>query len=81
MGYGKKNTDKNELHILERIKEVEKIVVGESYHLRKMLRQEGNTVFDEVHDVKVSKFENGIITDEETGETFNFSEFEVFKRK
>ena len=81
MSYFKKNNDKHTSYILERIKEVDKLIVGQEYHLRKMIRIEGNTVFDEVHDIKVAQIENGIIKDETTGESFVFSDFEFFKRK
>jgi len=81
MSYFKKNNDKHTSFILVRIKEIDSLVVGEEYHLRKMIRIEGNTVFDEVHDIKIASTENGVIKDEYSGDSFVFSDFEFFKRK
>lgn len=81
MSYFRKNNDNRTSFILVRVKEIDSVVVGEEYHLRKMIRIEGNTVFDEVHDIKVASIDNGVIKDENSGDSFVFSDFEFFKRK
>jgi hypothetical protein len=79
MGYGKKYSNEDEGFILERVKDLSKLVIGTKYHLRKIIRQEGNVIFDEVHDIVLDKIENEFLFDKDTGE--KYSGFEIFIRR
>ena len=83
MSYGKKSED-NELLILERIKDYSSLTSGKQYQLRKFISQEGMIVFNDVYDIILKEYVNGIVIEQDTNIEFNIGpgEFEIFfKRK
>ena len=81
MSYHRKREEKTAWSILERVKDHSKLVPGNAYHLRKVLKRDGNTIIDEVHDIVFEKLEDGFLIEQETGNKFSASEFEIFVRK
>lgn len=79
MSYHSKHTEKQSW-LLERIKDYSKLVSGSNYHLRKMIEQKDNVINDEVHDIVLKEFKEGILITQEN-EEFAVSEFEIFFRK
>ena len=78
MSYGHKKKESS--GIIERIKDTATLVPGNHYHLRKMIRQEGNTVWDEVHDIVLKEVKEGFLIEQDTEEQFSSTEFEIFQR-
>lgn len=77
MGYKSKNKT-SQGSILSRVKDLTTLVVGNSYHLRKHLSQEGMVIKDEVHDI-IFKELSGIDVIDSDGN--KYSGFEIFIRK
>lgn len=83
MAYVKKSSD-DEGCILQRVKDYTTLVTGNKYQLRKMIRQEGCIVYDEVHDIVFKDYRfNDCILETNTNTEFKIgsSEFEIFFRK
>lgn len=81
MSYGKRHEDK-ESHIIERVKDLSTLVIGNKYHLRKFIRKEESTVFDDVYDIILKEVRESILVDE-SGEEFmtGAGEFEIFQQR
>jgi len=79
MSYGKKSLEDSK-HILQRVKDTTLLIPGNSYHLRKMLKQVGNVITDEVHDIIFKEMKDGFIVEKDTEAKFS-SEFEIFIRR
>jgi len=80
MSYRKRN--KVETYpFLSRVKNVSDLIVGQKYHLRKLIKKEGSICIDEAHDLILKEEKEGYMFDQETDSKFLFNEFEVFLRK
>lgn len=76
-----KKKDNNEMFILARVKDLSTLVPGNSYHLRKFIKQEGNIVTDEVHDIILKEVVDEFLVEQDTDTKFSSKEFEVFYRR
>lgn len=83
MGYFDKKNKSEPAYLYCRIKNLQDLVVGNEYHLRKMIRREGSTVFDEVEDIILKSVDGNFLVDETTEEKFEVGEnaFEIFEKK
>ena len=83
MGYFDKKNKSEPAYLYFRIKNLQDLVVGNEYHLRKMIRREGSTVFDEVEDIILKSVDGNFLVDETTEEKFEVGEnaFEIFEKK
>ena len=80
MGYGKKPSEKVK-NILRRIKDTSTLIPGNSYHLRKKLKQEGSVITDEVHEIILKELKDGFLVEQDTDAKFSATEFEIFIRE
>lgn len=80
MGYGKKFLEDSK-HILQRVKDTALLIPGNTYHLRKMLKQVENVITDEVHDIIFKELKDGFIIEQDTEEKYSSAEFEIFIRR
>ena len=76
--YGRKKEENK--YLLERIKDFSTLVPGQSYHLRKMISKDECIVYDDVYDVILKEFKDGILYEQDTDEQFLIcpNEFEIF---
>ncbi len=76
-----RNKDKtSKSSILSQVKDLSKLVIGDSYHLRKKLSQDGNVIKDEVHDVVFKELLDSDFVDE-SGNKYSTTEFRIYIRK
>lgn len=82
MLYGKKKEESG-LHLLRRVKDTSTLVPGNSYHIRKMISREGNTIKDEVYDIILKEFKDGVLIEQDTDNQYPVggNEFEIFVRE
>lgn len=80
MAYGKKSSPPVKI-LLVRIKDLTKLVPDTEYHLRKMLKQEGSVITDEVHEIILKEVKDGFLIEKETEAKFSATEFEIFIRQ
>lgn len=82
MSYGKKKEDTG-LNLLERVKDHSTMAPGTLYHIRKIIKQEGNIITDEVHDVILKEFKDGFFIEQDTDSEYAIGtgEFEIFVRR
>lgn len=80
MSYKRKN--KAEIYpFLSRVKNIADLIIGQKYHLRKLLKKEGSIIVDEAHDLVLKEEKDGYMFDQDSESKFSFAEFEVFLRK